>query len=457
MIAKIFPLRPRAHGAAPTVQYILGLSQHKNDDEAERCEYLTDNGLALADLAMLSNSNQSNDFLSIISDEAIQSLNYQSRRNTTARKPIWHSMISLPAEDTHKLNKCDWQTIAHRFMDGMGFNNCRWLAALHQDTNNTHIHIVANTIQDSPGNPVVSRRNDYRKAENIMREFEYDFDLSKTPNPGEGKNLNDKSRQPRKQLIRDLIDETLIETSKLPNPDLLHFVKNLDRYGVSTYVQWQKEKPKGLSFELDQFRVSGTKLGGRGRYSLKGLQNKGITVPTGERLNRLEMLTGPDRTPTETPDKETRNTLDSQTALSSKKVTIEIKISKQQSEALKQSGLIREPSEIVQTRRSSIWKYRVSLRDIKTYDEKSLKHLVEQLLHAILRLVEQLLNLLGFSVSLTSQNGSWIREDHYGDSIGLHLNGQDITRIVDERLDRRYHLDSEKKLGAGPGWLPSDP
>lgn len=416
MICEIFPLRPRLDGSAPTVTYVLGMTTSKRGHDAEACHYLTDSGLALADAAGGEGSKKGSFSNHYISTETSQALDSQAKRNKKVRKPIWHAVVSLAPEDKLRLNESDWSHIAHTFMERMGFSACKWLAALHLDTDKPHIHVVACTVQDAPGYPAVKRYGDYRRAENLMRELEQEYNLRTVPSPEASFGINHAQRKTGKAALREVIDHCVDVINGAPySPDITDLVKNLQLYGVNTRCQWREGQPRGISFEMDDWKSSGSKLGGNGAYSLAGLCSRGVALVGANTLDELwEMTTSglsrpahESRPPLSVEEGEADARDDSEITRSFR---VAISLPTAAAKALETSSLITQPAHADYFQREAIWEYRVAITGSPRSKDDSTE-LMRVLVGAILRLVEQLLQMLGFNIVLTSTAASFFPDD----------------------------------------------
>lgn len=90
-------------------------------------------------------------------------------------KAVFHASLSLAPED-RELSDAEFSQLASRFLAGMGFGDSPFLVVRHHDTpSHQHVHVVASRI-DCHGK-VVSDSGDYRKAEQLMRTLEAEFQL----------------------------------------------------------------------------------------------------------------------------------------------------------------------------------------------------------------------------------------------------------------------------------------
>ena len=92
--------------------------------------------------------------------------------NTRCRNKFLRIEIGIAPQDEKKLPVSELMRIAHLFAKRMGLDNHQWVAVTHKDTDNRHIHIIANRISlygEVYDTTFVSNRA-ARVAEEISRE-----------------------------------------------------------------------------------------------------------------------------------------------------------------------------------------------------------------------------------------------------------------------------------------------
>ena len=92
--------------------------------------------------------------------------------NTRCRNKFLRIEIGIAPQDEKKLPVSELMRIAHLFAKRMGLDNHQWVAVTHKDTDNMHIHIIANRISlfgEVYDTTFVSNRA-ARVAEEISRE-----------------------------------------------------------------------------------------------------------------------------------------------------------------------------------------------------------------------------------------------------------------------------------------------
>ena len=92
--------------------------------------------------------------------------------NTRCRNKFLRIEIGIAPQDEEKLSVSGLMRIVHLFANQMGLDNHQWVAVTHKDTDNKHIHIIANRISlygEVYDTTFVSNRA-ARVAEEISRE-----------------------------------------------------------------------------------------------------------------------------------------------------------------------------------------------------------------------------------------------------------------------------------------------
>ena len=92
--------------------------------------------------------------------------------NSRCRNKFLRIEIGIAPQDEKKLPVSEYMRIAHLFAKRMGLDNHQWVAVTHKDTDNRHIHIIANRINlygEVYDTTFVSNRA-ARVAEEISRE-----------------------------------------------------------------------------------------------------------------------------------------------------------------------------------------------------------------------------------------------------------------------------------------------
>lgn len=151
------------------------------------------------------------------------------RLNPKLRKAVAHFSLS-PSPDDPPLSEEQWQAIAHRFMEEMGFGEAAWTAVVHRDSRVPHIHIAACRL--TMKGKTITDSNDFRRAEKAIRGIEKTFGLAVVAGPHSKapKATQRRPKQPghmaarraaakRKPTKEDAMRKIVNKISSVPMPD----------------------------------------------------------------------------------------------------------------------------------------------------------------------------------------------------------------------------------------------
>ena len=128
--------------------------------------------------------------------------------NSRCRNKFLRIEIGIAPQDEKKLSVSELMRIAHLFANQMGLDNHQWVAVTHKDTDNRHIHIIANRISlygEVYDTTFVSNRA-ARVAEEISREENLTIAKEvKTEKNTKRKNLTQRESKQRKRCNKSVM------------------------------------------------------------------------------------------------------------------------------------------------------------------------------------------------------------------------------------------------------------
>lgn len=161
-------------------------------------------------------------------------------------KPVRHYMMTFPSADTDKLmDNNRLLQIIKDYMSSIGITNTQYLVVRHGNTNNPHVHIVFNPIDNDF--KVISESKQFRKNEKLCKEITQKYGLTFS-DPRKYEVQNPK-RLPKYDLYK-AFTRTVIEDALKTSTDVKSFQDKLDVRGVQMIVHKIDQKPIGLSFRL---------------------------------------------------------------------------------------------------------------------------------------------------------------------------------------------------------------
>lgn len=117
-------------------------------------------------------------------------------------KAVVHISLSAHPSD-RPLTDAEMAAIAERVAMTLGYEHSPRVVIRHHDTEHQHVHLLLSKI-DSKGR-AVSDAHDYRKAEQVLRQIEADYGLSKLPSP------TLKAVKPRANINQKIKENTMNE------------------------------------------------------------------------------------------------------------------------------------------------------------------------------------------------------------------------------------------------------
>lgn len=169
---------------------------------------------------------------------------------------VCHTSLSLSPMDRF-VDDEEFAEIAKRYLHEMGFDECPFVVVRHHDTDHAHVHILASRIK--PDGSVVSDKQDFQRAENIVRKLEQDYGLkpvppSSPPPPKGGTPLQQpKGGNTMKDQIRQLLHEAMMETDNLA--DFLAYCKQ-NNLTIVPHIQGERVNGLVLVWKGQKYKAS---------------------------------------------------------------------------------------------------------------------------------------------------------------------------------------------------------
>lgn len=211
-------------------------------------------------------------------------------------KPVWHNSLRLPKGEN--LSTRQWAAFADDYMAQMGFTDTHLRCyILHDDADGQHIHIIASRI-NMIGGKLYLGKNENLISTRIISELERVHGLTETTGVT-GSRRQDKRKPSRNELmmaertaapcpksqLQALIDNTLTH-----RPDLLTFLRLLEKEGVSCKPNIASTgKMNGFSFQYQGIAFKASQLGKK--YGWSSMQTLIDFVP--EHLTLLKQAQKP--------------------------------------------------------------------------------------------------------------------------------------------------------------------
>jgi Relaxase/Mobilisation nuclease domain len=199
-----------------------------------------------------------------------------SRQRPDIEKPVHHA--SLSAGENDKISVEQWNEIAEKYVQQMGFGDAPYVVIQHRDGKTDHIHILTSRV-DLEGK-VVSDWKCKERAEKVLRGIEKEYGLEQVkpsreveraaPKRGELERFNRTGELSAKMSLQGHVQDALKDT-----PTATQFIEKLQSVGVEVIPYIGKEgRAIGISFRKGKQLMKGSDLG-RG-FSWPALQERGL-------------------------------------------------------------------------------------------------------------------------------------------------------------------------------------
>jgi Relaxase/Mobilisation nuclease domain len=178
-------------------------------------------------------------------------------------KPVRHFSISFAPEDGH-VDRLIKEAIAYRILDGLGYENCQFMAIGHDRAqknhdkvhNHDHMHIVANAVT-LEGKHVRDSFDAY-KTQEVLRKVEKEFGLHQIKSSWEVKNEKGMGVNRESEIAK------LVATSLEDKPSLKEWLGRLAVNEIDVrFNLTNKDVVQGVSFVKDGEAYKGSNIGAK--------------------------------------------------------------------------------------------------------------------------------------------------------------------------------------------------
>ena len=184
--------------------------------------------------------------------------------NSRCRNKFLRIEIGIAPQDEKKLPVSELMWIAHLFAKRMGLDNHQWVAVTHKDTDNRHIHIIANRISlygEVYDTTFVSNRA-ARVAEEISREK--NLTIAKEVKT-ERKHQKEKSNPTREQTKKEVQQICYALLDKYKGTGITGhsmFLYELNKNGITIErMKNKQDKVYGLKFSYGEHTFKASEIG----------------------------------------------------------------------------------------------------------------------------------------------------------------------------------------------------
>ena len=181
--------------------------------------------------------------------------------NTRCRNKFLRIEIGIAPQDEKKLSVSELAQIAHLFAKKMGLDNHQWVAVTHKDTDNRHIHIIANRIS-LYGEVYDTTFVSNRAAEEISREKGLTIAEEVKIKRKHQKAKDNPTREETKRELQRICYALLEKYKSTGITGHSMFLYELNKHGVTIDRMKNKQsKVYGLKFSYGEYSFKASEVG----------------------------------------------------------------------------------------------------------------------------------------------------------------------------------------------------
>ena len=222
--------------------------------------------------------------------------------NSRCRNKFLRIEIGIAPQDEKKLPVSELMGIAHLFAKRMGLDNHQWVAVTHKDTDNRHIHIIANRISlygEVYDTTFVSNRA-ARVAEEISREKGLTIAKEVKAERKHQKEKSNPTREQTKQQVQNICYTLLDKYKGTGITGHSMFLYELNKNGIAIERMKNKQgKVYGLKFSYGEHTFKASEIGRE--FGYRSLQ-KNFEASNKEDSNKPHQVTQEPTEKNEQPD-----------------------------------------------------------------------------------------------------------------------------------------------------------
>lgn len=177
----------------------------------------------------------------------------RAKTNPNLTRCVWHTSLSFQ----DKLTTQQMHRIGKEWMKGMGLDNTQYIIVVHTDTDHSHIHIVANRINDEGW--TISDSNNWKRSEGLCKELVRKHQLTPVPEERNEPIINREKLKGRDLLKSDI--NRVVRNVLLKCKSLDEFTIGMAGHGFKCHTKFNPDNTiRGVSFERDGISIKASDI-----------------------------------------------------------------------------------------------------------------------------------------------------------------------------------------------------
>ncbi len=188
-------------------------------------------------------------------EDIIRSFAMQRSGRKEIKQPVGHIPIAFSPEDKHRMTDDFMVQLAKDYMQEMGIGNTQYIIVRHHNTENPHLHIVYNRINNDL--KLISVNHDYKRNIKVCKKLKDKYKLTYGKDKEKVKREKLKNPDKIKYYIHDAIKSVL---PNCKNPADLRFA--LEKHGVEIDYKFKRgtNEIQGVSFRYENIAFKGSEV-----------------------------------------------------------------------------------------------------------------------------------------------------------------------------------------------------
>lgn len=210
-------------------------------------------------------------FARVSESSIMKEVQFVRMQRPNLQKYFYHTSINFPP--TEDLPNELMTRIGRDYLEANGFTQHQFIMFRHHDADHPHLHILVNRI--GYDGKVLSDSNDFQRSENILRQLEISYNLTKVIPSKEAKTraitkderemMKRTKESSRKVLLQRIIKSVLEDKPRMTTGE---FIRALESNGVRVlFNQATTGFVSGISYDYKGFPIKGAKLGNDFKWS----------------------------------------------------------------------------------------------------------------------------------------------------------------------------------------------
>ena len=194
--------------------------------------------------------------------DIIRSFAMQRSGRKEIKQPVGHIPLSFSPADKDRMTNEFMVQLAKEYMQEMGIRNTQYIIVRHENTDNPHLHIVYNRIDNDL--KLISVNHDYKRNIKVCKKLKDKYNLTY----GEGKEKVKREKLDNPAKIKYKIHDTIkVALPHCTNPNDLKSL--LEKSGIETVFKLKRttNEIEGLSFSYNNIAFKGSEVDRKFSYA----------------------------------------------------------------------------------------------------------------------------------------------------------------------------------------------